>query len=461
MGRANKRNFTLTFLITGCFSVGFFEFVCFLKTELPTFSLPDEKKEYVLSIALLFLLLGLTMLIFQQKSRLYSLIWVLSYIVGARSLWNMNDKKILVVLSYVMAFLLLAVVILDIAKIKVRIFMLVSRVIWFTVMIAQFSIIFYQMFFQEIGVSAFLFYGSWFYMTLFTMTQTVPFLERFSFSGTILGISSPILIIIYTFIQNDLIVEEPKTKLLYRLPSIAIALTMMLYVIWIKKRESAQKKIDVLSGALAILIGADLCLTYVSVYLKAYNNDVGVHKLNAQTAFIDQLNQDEYNWMEITGNEEMVSTNQLKYSIVDLNDGSMPVMFLSGGMSYEAAGDTRIVFYDEDKEKPYQVWGNHNSVGVVGYIPSDKEHEYPLIFCKGGRQDLDYEFIYEVRNHNLYLVAEMYDVWPHEAAKIDPEFNHNADEYYWLGEEVSMIQYRNNRDEISNGYVDITWNSCK
>ena len=53
MGRANKRNYTLTFLITGCFSVGFFEFVCFLKTELTTFSLPDEKKEYVLSKQLL------------------------------------------------------------------------------------------------------------------------------------------------------------------------------------------------------------------------------------------------------------------------------------------------------------------------------------------------------------------------------------------------------------------------
>ena len=457
MDRSKKSSYIQFFLVAGCFSVGFFELDCFFKNELPIAPFLDERKEYVLSIALLYMLLGLTALIYQQKTRLCSLIWVLSYVVSSRNIWNMNDKKTLIVITYVMGFLLLAVVILDIANIKNFVFVIVSRIIWFTAMITQFSIMFYQLFFQEISATACLFYASWFYMTLFSMTQTVPFLELFSRSGMILGISSPFLMIIYAFIQSDPIIEEPITKLLYRLPSIVIAITMMTYVMWIRKSNSHKHRFGVLIGALAMMIGVDFCLAYITVYLKAYEKDVGVHKMNAQTAFIDQLNQDEYNWMEITGDEEMVSTAQLKYSIVDLNDGSMPVMFLSGGMSYAASGDTRIVFYDEVKQKPYQVWGNHNSVGVVGYIPSDKEHEYPLIFCKGGRQDLDYEFIYEVRNHNLYLIAEMYDIWPHEVYEIGSDFKHQDDEYYWLGEKVSMIQYQTNRDSICNGYMDITW----
>lgn len=456
MDRANKRNYILLFFVTGCFAVGYFEFACFFKNELPVFFF-YEKQEHVLCLALLYLLLGLTALVYQQKSKLYSLIWVLSYLVSSRTIWNMNDKKILTIIAYVIAFLLLAVVILDIAKVNSHAFIVVSRFIWYTAMLAQFSILFYQIFFQVINAFTCLFYASWFYMVLFSMTQTVPFLKMFSSSGMILGVTAPILMIINMFLQNDYIVEEPITKLLYRLPGIVMAITMMLYVMWIRKAKILKHRFDILSGAIAIVLGVAFCLTYIIFYMKAYDNDIGVHKMNAKTAYLDQLNQDEYNWMEISGEEEMVSTTQLKYSIVDLNDGSTPIMFLSGGMSYASAGDTRIVFYDEEKQKPYQVWGNHSSVSVVGYIPSDKEHEYPLIFCKGGRQDLDYEFIYEVRNHNLYLIAEMYDIWPHEVYEIGSDFKHQDDEYYWLGEKVSMIQYQTNRDSICNGYMDITW----
>ncbi len=459
MDNTKKRNNILPFLVAGCFSVGFFELACFINTELSGGFLLDEIRDYELSIILLFMLLGLTILIFQQRCRLYSLIWVLSYFVGSREVWNMNDKKIFMVLSYVMAFLLLIIVVLDIANVKAWAFMVASSAIWFTVMIAQAFIMLYQMLNQEISTAVTIFYAAWFYMVLFSMTQTVPFMKIFSPTGMILGVSSPILMASHTFLQSNLIAEEPLTIFLYRIPSFIMAITMLLYVIWIRKSESEQHRIDLFSGAIAILTGVCIGFGYIAVYRQAYDNDIGVRKLNAKAAYRDQLDQDEYNWMEIAGKEEMVSVSDLKYRIVDLNDGSMPVMFLSGGMTYEASGDTRIVFYDEEKQKPYQVWGNHNCIGVAGYIPADKDHDYPLIFCKGGRQGLDCEFIYEVRNQKLYLIAEMYDVWPHEIDENDPGFTPKTDEYYWLGEEVSMIQYQNTRDAISNGYVDIAWNS--
>ena len=138
MDRSKKSSYIQFFLVAGCFSVGFFELDCFFKNELPIAPFLDERKEYVLSIALLYMLLGLTALIYQQKTRLCSLIWVLSYVVSSRNIWNMNDKKTLIVITYVMGFLLLAVVILDIANIKNFVFVIVSRIIWSTAMITQF-----------------------------------------------------------------------------------------------------------------------------------------------------------------------------------------------------------------------------------------------------------------------------------------------------------------------------------
>ena len=45
------------------------------------------------------------------------------------------------------------------------------------------------------------------------------------------------------------IIEEPITKLLYRLPSIVIAITMMTYVMWIRKSNSHKHRFGVLIGA--------------------------------------------------------------------------------------------------------------------------------------------------------------------------------------------------------------------
>ena len=44
------------------------------------------------------------------------------------------------------------VVILDIAKVNSHAFIVVSRFIWYTAMLAQFSILFYQIFFYKFGI---------------------------------------------------------------------------------------------------------------------------------------------------------------------------------------------------------------------------------------------------------------------------------------------------------------------
>ena len=121
-------------------------------------------------------------------------------------------------------------------------------------------------------------------------------------------------------------------------------------------------------------------------------------------------------------------------------------------------GQAFLIFPGETStNRPHQVWGNVNCVEVKGYVPCDETQEYPLIVCEGGRQDVYHEYIFEVKNGELCLVAEKDDAWPFDTDETDPEGSSVNDTYQWNGNEVSMDQYLTNREAALSGYQDINW----
>lgn len=425
----------------------------------------EEVKMFALSFSLLCLFLGLTMLIDQRKHQIFNFLWMVPYGFCSVSLMYWRSTLIAILQLTIPVGLMIVViagVVITGFHIKVRLLMFLCRFFCALLLILQ-AIVFTLLVqrFDGYRVSTLLYNAAWVLIVYITMTETIPFLRMNKIISRYLTVNTALLMVLYpAFIKDGFYpMEEPLTKILSFVPDAVLALTFLFYGFWLSRNTENEKRAGFGKCALTVLVSALAGLVFTTGYCRVYENDPGVRKYDVRLEYIKMLRNGEYNWMEIYGDgaEGYVDGDRLRYLVADLKDGNMPVLFLYGPFLDEASGPTRIVFYDVENQKPYQVWGNYNCVYVRGYIPCDEEHEYPLIFCDGGRQDVITELIYEVRDQVLVLIAEKQDLYPHDTDEIDPEYTSNPDRYYWMGEEVTIDQYRANRERIAEGYQEIEW----
>ena len=459
MDSIKKRNISLLLTVFGCFFYGIVRIPIYIDYINNDKFVYDEMRYYMLSIMLLFLLTGLVILAFRQKSKLLPVIWIDSYAVGGIILWGRGGFPYLFMVPYVLFGLLFLTVILELIGVKSKPVKVASRVIWFSAFVIEIVITIISFCTQrnQEPFAPYAYNLAWVFMALFTMAETMDFLKHISKHAIFIGLAATVLLAIYSFWPADSDIAEPLTKILKLVPGVIMIMTYLTYTLWLHKKENENTNPGILKCILVGVIGIMSGLLFYACYDKVYDKDSGVIRSNIREAYYEQLREDQYNWYEITGDVNMVSTLGLEYSMVDLGGDYLPVMFLRGGMISEASGNTRIVFYDEATNKPRQVWGNVNCVEVKGYVPCDEAHEYPLIVCEGGRQDVYQEYIFEVKNGELCLIAEKDDVWPFDTDETDPEGPSATDVYKWNGNEVSLDQYLTNREAALSGYQEINW----
>ena len=425
--------------------------------------------QYVFANAVLLAGLGVAILLLRKKSQVYNYIWLLTYALGAGRFWDLEYRLMLPQL--IMIALLLFIAITGSINPKHNASVIVSRVLWFVVLAVQifmFIVLFNN---TTISMAGDMYIAAWMLAILMTMAETIPFLKMYRrFTLPMAGVTF-IMFALYLFAPGALIVaEEPLTRIMYYLPAFLQGAAVLCYAIWLHKAE-AQEKSRVVARKVALITGRELMadvltaviagligVVYVFAFWTVYARDIGVRKQQAEIAYHEIYRWEEYYWGEMNEDDVYVQTKHMEYSIVDLNDGNMPVLFLHTTQPPAIEGFSRVVFYDEETGKPYQVLGfGMNCIGVVGYIPCDEDHEYPIIVFEGDRQAVKYEFIYEVRDQQLIEIAGKIDLPYYGSDVIDTDIYHNPDEYYWNGEPVTIDQYYQNRDSIISGYTEITW----
>ena len=223
-----------------------------------------------------------------------------------------------------------------------------------------------------------------------------------------------------------------------------------------KNKKRVLKKKAVLT---LVLVGIAAAGVTAAILWKPLSLKYRQHK--AEAAFLDIFEHEEYNWCQMQGIDDYVPVDYMAYSIVYLEDGELPVLFLRLPMGYpcNAAGPTRMVIYDEESEQCVQIWGEGaNSFGIRGFIRQDEDHEYPLVFADGGRQDVAYEGIFEFRDNELVRIATKFDIYPYDSDLVSEYHEGHYDEYLWRDEPVNITEYYTQRGMILNGYQKIDWN---
>ncbi|MBO4635669.1 MAG: hypothetical protein J5685_00845 [Clostridiales bacterium] len=292
---------------------------------------------------------------------------------------------------------------------------------------------------------------------LASMINLLPGLKLFSKAKIWLLTASVIMFLItIPVMYSGSSIRSPFLKFLDSLVMIVLGLACVAFLIWSGKTHKGPHRISMISITAVFVISIILSVSYHVTLNTLKGKDIGVRQQRATNAYYSLFRQDLYNWGEISGTEDPVDTSILSGSVVTLDSDSIPVFFISGGMTSEVSGNTRIVFYDEENSVPYQVWGNMSGVSVRGYIRKDSGHEYPLIFCSGENGDVMYEMIYEIRGSELVLLAYEEDIYPYGTDEIIPPES-RLDSYSWNGTQVGLSEYNRLRDEIIDGYTDIDW----
>ena len=416
-----------------------------------------EHKLYVFANAALFILSGITMILLQKKTQLFNYIWLLAYALGAGIFWDREYRLMLPQL--IMLGVLLFIAITGSINPKHNFSAIAGRIMWLAVLVAQIIMFFVLFTNTAISMASDMYITAWMLAILITLAETIPFLKMYRKLTVIMAIAAFLLLSMYLFAPGALIAaEETFTLLMYYFIGFMQGMAVLCYASWLHTGDYNSKRIGTGKSIITALAAAALGLVFTLTFWTVYARDIGVRKQQAEIAYHEIYRWEEYYWGEMNEDDVYVQTKHMEYSIVDLNDGNMPVLFLHTTQPPAIEGFSRVVFYDEETGKPYQVLGfGMNCIGVVGYIPCDEDHEYPIIVFEGDRQAVKYEFIYEVRDQQLIEIAGKIDLPYYGSDVIDTDIYHNPDEYYWNGEPVTIDQYYQNRDSIISGYTEITW----
>ena len=415
-----------------------------------------EHKLYVIANAALFILSGVTIILFQKKTQLFNYIWLLAYAFGAGIFWDREYRLMLPQL--IMLGVLLFIAVTGSINPKHNFSAIAGRIMWLAVLVAQIVMFFVLFTNTAISMASDMYITAWMLAILITLAETIPFLKMYRKLTVLMAIAAFLLLSMYLFAPGALIAaEETFTLLMYYFIGFMQGMAVLCYASWLHTGDYNSKRIGTGKSIITALAAAALGLVFTLSFWTVYARDIGVRKQQAEIAYHEIYRWREYNWGEIYGMDDYVDVQNMEYCIADLNNGGMPVLFLSCGEPSEAAGFTRIVFYNEETGTPYQVWGDQNCIYVRGYIPCDADHKYPIIICDGGRQDVLQEFIFEVHDGQLVPLGTKSDMWPWDTDAIEPDVTTKSDECYWNGEPVTLDQYKQNRESIISGFTEITW----
>lgn len=472
MTSTNRSQLLLILSIAGLFFSGTREGLLIVLKITGGLSISVHSNEYFIYLrAWLFIILGLNLLLTQSRSKAFSFWWLLSYTFGCGSLlsWQFTSISWLLAL-FTSIFLLIhfitAIAYFFIGNNAIKLIAL-SRIAWLFVLFSQIGFTFFLLFHTSLcSIEDTLYNVSWVLFLLVTMAESFQGLKFYRISTKYIGALAAILYLLASFFpSSEFFFENTLTKIIYFAFETVTAISLLIFVFYLhniplKEKENQEKQRHHAKHFVVVFLSCILSSLSTFGFLLIFLKDIGTRKMIATKAYIELLNQEKYNWLELLNcNEEYgyVLTSDLEYEIVDLDNNSMPVLFISGGNISEAAGTTRIVFYNEKDYKPYQVAGAWNCIKVSGYAPKGNGRQYPLIYCYGARQDMATEIIYEVRDQKLIEIAFMRDVYPYDTDIILPEYYSVPDSYYWMGEEVDMYEYHNKRSEVSDGYIEFHW----
>ena len=318
----------------------------------------------------------------------------------------------------------------------------------------------------DYGFSAICLYIGFVTMLLFTMSQTLDALKVFSRVTTpILCIPVLCFLLCMFFPASSPAISSGALRIASKIPMLFVVVSSVFFCIYLVRLRKGEKGKDSKAIKLGLIASAAVVVTaaiFSLVYHGFYEKDIGVRQEKAKQAFYEQvLSQDEYNWGDVYDGEYYVSKDYMSYSIVQLSDDSMPVLFLSDTGVGAAAGTTRLVLYNEDANSVKAVLGEGNCLYIRGYVKADESHEYPLIYFSGGRQDVSCELIYELRGNELYLLGRSMDIFPYDSPEIDPFYSNASEEYEWNGQTVTWEEFIQLRDQALTGYEEIVWQPVK
>ena len=415
-------------------------------------------EEVLLPVAFTIVALGI---LFAPRIELYSYIWVIDLflfecmITRCDAEWSFFRMALCIVI--------LGLLVLNIKMLRSKPIIVFTRICWLILWVVYAVAIVHMVIFRgDFGFSAICLYIAFVTMLLFTLSQTMETLKVFSrVSSVILCIPALCFLLCMFFPVSTPVISSGVLWIVSKIPMMLVVISSVcfcLYLIRLNKEGTGKITKSLNLCMIATVVTIVIAAVFSLVYHGFYENDIGVRQEKARQVFYQQvLGQEEYNWGDVYGGEYYVSKDYMSYSIVQLSDDSMPVLFLSDKSVGAAAGTTRLVLYNEDTNSVKAVLGEGNCLYIRGYVKADESHEYPLIYFSGGRQDVCYEFIYELRGNELYLLGYSMDIFPYDSPEIDPFYSNASEEYEWNGQTVTWEEFVQLRDQALIGYEEIVW----
>ena len=233
---------------------------------------------------------------------------------------------------------------------------------------------------------------------------------------------------------------------------IVAAVGSVCFGLWVTGEQGKGVRSDFKFRITAVLMVLLVSSVSCFFFFKARESDLKYRQERAEEAFREQvLRRSIYNWGEIMGMTDKYSAHDLEFYIAYIDPEGIPVLFLNNPkLASESGGFNRIVFFDESTGKVHQVWGDQYCVYIDGYYCSGKTGEYPIIVCSGGAKDISREFIYQIIDGNLVLLAS-YEV-PDPASYPDAEST-----YMWKDAPVTSTEYNDLRGALIGQLETFEW----
>ena len=404
---------------------------------------------------LVFVYLVIAVVILFGIDKIYlNYLWITCAIFAEYYLFQTADGTMLVISMRL--FVVVGIMLFfDCKKLRVRITVLLLRIAWIALFIA-FSIFIAYLFktYPERFRASIVFYSAVVFMLLYTMAMSMVSLNIFAgFISKLFFVPSLLAVCCAFSTASKGDAKGVLVNILSYVPlagEIVSCSAYCLYLAFLNRNKKLKNDLAVKRPLMAVPVIVLIAAIFAGNYNSLYSKDIGVRQGKAEQTYRALIYQNtDYNWYDIYGEKSLVKTKDLTGSIQLLDDDSMPVLFLSGGMVSEADGTTRMLIYDEGSGKAKAVLGAWHSITIDGYCRADEDHKYPVIYCHGGHMGLVNELIYELRGNEPVLIG---------AAQINdmPESD-VPDEYTWNGQSISKEDYNTKRDQILKGYKEIEW----
>ena len=268
-----KKLFTLT-LWGFAFSAGW-ELTCYYtKHVLKT----DQISRYILFSGLMYLMITLYLLVFENKKPLLMIIIPLYAYLGSSNAFWCPQSLIVVIMQLFVIYALIVLghggICIYLVKLKARPIRSALRLIWLLTLILQTIVFIVLVSYQNnYRLSRNLLNTAWVYMILLIMCQSIDFLNRrFKVVSRFLIIITPLLIISSAISAYGLGSTEDLflTTIVCYIPNIIMAVTAFLYSLWLNiedKGPQLNRLKTILTTVAAFVIGSTVMFLYLKYNL--------------------------------------------------------------------------------------------------------------------------------------------------------------------------------------------------